>query len=114
MTEPKTSRAGCSCTRVTAAIRPCLVLEAERPSAKGLPSLLEKHQSARHESQAVLEEGLKALALRAPEQSPLSQVTLERTGLLNIHQNSQVWGHLSLTVKELNSYLQPDKKLLDV
>lgn len=88
MTEPKTSRAGCSCTRVTAAIRPCLVLEAERPSAKGLPSLLEKHQSPRHESQAVLEEGLKALALQAPEQSPLSQVTLERTGLLNIHQNS--------------------------
>lgn len=57
MTEPKTSRAGCSCTRVTAAVHPCLVLEAERPSAKGLLSLLEKQQSPRHESQAVLEEG---------------------------------------------------------
>lgn len=93
MTEPKTSRAGCSCTRVTAAVRPCLVLEAERPSAKGLPSLLEKHQSPRHRSRAVLEEGLKALAMQALEQSLLSQATLERIGVLNIHQNSQVLGH---------------------
>lgn len=79
MTEPKASRAGCSCTRVTAAIWPCLLLEAEGPSAKGLPSLLEKRQSPGQESQAVLEEELKASALRALEQSLLNQVTLERT-----------------------------------
>jgi len=62
MTEPKTSHAGCSCTRVTAAVRPCLVLEAGWPSAKGLLSLLEKQQGSRHKNQAAMEEGLQAFS----------------------------------------------------
>lgn len=75
ISKPKPSHAGCSRTQVAAAIHPCPALEAKQPLAKGFLSLLEK---PRHKRETVLEEGLKALALRALEQSLFSQVYWKR------------------------------------